>query len=139
MDVKDLAAAFPPNGTVARHEIKLMEFPMFRIRAKTVSFCQRLAAIKRGSGNDTVSIFTDQATIARAIHLRANTGQSTSLRQLNKITDISQSRALKALNELERMEMVTIDQNIHDEFESTITLNDEIRSNLDKAGARDAA
>lgn len=112
---------------------------MFRIRAKAVSMCRKIAAMSRSDPGIEDTGYSVQAALARAIHLRAGEGLKTNLRQLHKITDLPQSDALRAVRKLERLELITIEQNIHDEWQSTITLSDAMRERLDRTEKRDTA
>lgn len=79
------------------------------------------------------------ALIAQTLFAREKAGQTTTLRQLHHITQIAQPAALKLLADMERAGDVTVDEALHDTFESTILLSKQARETLRSQPAADAA
>jgi DNA-binding MarR family transcriptional regulator len=78
------------------------------------------------------------AQVTSAVHQRQLAGMTTTLRQLHTATELDQPVALNLVAELERAGIVIIDRNIGDAFESTITLSEEARRQLELATAQKA-
>ncbi|TRD09909.1 hypothetical protein FGU71_12945 [Erythrobacter insulae] len=95
---------------------------MFRLRQVAVSICQKLRHSRLAKVDLNSASTAAQDILVQAIKARADTNQTTTLRQLHKITTLSQRQALNAINKLSENQMVAIDHDINDELESTITL-----------------
>lgn len=77
--------------------------------------------------------------LASAIHTRQLSGEKTTLRQLHTICDMDQPQALAALAQMRLAEIVTVEQNVSDEFESLVILSDDASELLSQSARRDAA
>ena len=88
---------------------------------------------------ETSERLSGHAIIAQTLFAREKTGQTTTLRQLHHITQITQPAALRILAYMERTGEVTVQEVVHDSFESTIVLSDKKREALKSQIKRDAA
>ena len=74
------------------------------------------------NGGQALSASQDLADFVRSLHQRQKSGEETSLRQLHTISRTDQPQALRMLRRLEQMELVQIDNVVHDEFASRVVL-----------------
>ena len=106
---------------------------MFRMRKAKSAACARVIGWITGRDEARDLSAVQMAQMTSAIHLRAVRGETTTLRQLHKISDLGQPQALTVIAELERAGVVLIDRNLSDAFESVVSLSDEACDRLDRA------
>ena len=102
---------------------------MFGLRSKAKQL-RKMFRFGRTAETETSEPLEGKALIAQTLFAREKAGQVTTLRQLHLITQISQPAALKLLADMERAGQVTVDEVIHDTFESTIELSQQTRKTL---------
>ncbi|MEP2140188.1 MAG: hypothetical protein ABJP70_10610 [Erythrobacter sp.] len=88
---------------------------------------------------ETSDKLSGHALIAQTLFAREKAGQTTTLRQLHQITQITQPAALRILAYMQRTGEVTVEEVIHDTFESTIVLSKKKREILKLQRINDAA
>ncbi len=118
--------------------IYLLEVMMFGLisKAKQLREMLGLGTLAQPQGRE---LLQSTSLIAQTLFARENAGQSTTLRQLHQLTQISQPTALKLLADMQRKGEVTIEEELHDTFESRITLSPKARDLLDTQPTCDAA
>ena len=111
---------------------------MIRLRNAKARICHRFSALRRKKPTAQNRLTIRMAQVTSAVHQRQLAGMTTTLRQLHTATELDQPVALNLVAELERAGIVVIDRNIGDAFESTITLSEEARRQLELATAQKA-
>ncbi len=106
---------------------------MIRLRNAKARICHRFSALRRRKPVGQNKLTIQMAQVTSAVHQRQLAGMTTTLRQLHTATALDQPAALNLVAELERAGIVIIDRNIGDAFESTITLSEEARQQLQMA------
>ena len=76
---------------------------------------------------------SQMAEMTRALAQQRTEGFQTTLRQVHKISGLTQPQALTVITQLEQAEIVTINHNIGDAFESVIILSSNAESLLEDA------
>ena len=77
--------------------------------------------------------------LASAIHTRQLSGEKTTLRQLHTICEMEQQQALAVLAQMRMAKIVSIEQNVSDEFESLVILSEDASLRLSQSATRNAA
>ena len=106
---------------------------MIRLRNLKARIYHHFSALRRAKPAVHDGMSVRMAQVASAVHQRELIGASTTLRQVHKISGLSQPEALNIVAELERAQIVVIDRNTADAFESTIILSEEARRRLDQS------
>lgn len=112
---------------------------MFGVRAKAREICDRKKAKRAPLTDSAPHVMEGPAMIAHAIYLRDSRGDSTTLRQLHRISDLSQPEALRIVAQLEREGLVHVTRDIHDALESRVKLTRRMRERFDEVAHKDAA
>lgn len=73
---------------------------------------------------------TRLSRVVAVLQRRQSRGQVTTLRQLHKVCDLDQREAFALLGTLKRANVVTINENMSDEFESAVVLNEDAPQRL---------
>lgn len=105
---------------------------MFGARALLSYIHDRFASGSTSPVTRSKDAALEMAALTTALHSRELSGKRTTLRQLHHIAELTQPEALALVDRLERSDIVSIDRNIADAFESIITLSDDTRRRLDR-------
>lgn len=98
---------------------------MFRSRKACSTVCLQIKNWISGSKHRQSEEVERLARMTLTIHSRQRAGKQTSLRQLHTITDLSQPEALAIVAQLERAQVVSIERDMADAFESKVTMSDQ--------------
>ncbi len=112
---------------------------MLRLRAVFSGVYRRLPFGKPAPLPPLEGDIARMTQVTSAIHQRQLGGQTTSLRQLHKICNLDQSEALSVLAQLRNAELVSVEQNMVDEFESLVVVNEDASRRLAQVVERAAA
>ena len=112
---------------------------MLRLRNALKRVSRRLMNWAEEATEKTEELPVRMAQVTSAIHARELAGDTTSLRQLHKVTQLSQPEALSLVNQLEQAGIVVIEENLSDAFESKIHLSGKARLRLAEIRSREAA
>lgn len=116
----------------------MMELVVLSIRAKAKEL---RAKLRFGSMEEPVeaSAVQGDTLVARVLFVREQAGKTTTFRQLHQLAQISQPAALRIIADMERSGQVTIEEELHDTFESAIVLSSKIRATMRSNPVDDAA
>ena len=99
----------------------------------------RIAHWVLNAADDCEPELANAVYIVRAIFMREQIEEITTLRQMHIVTQLSQAEAFKAIEWLQDQELIVVRDNPADRFESELVLSHKLRRTLEAGQSRTAA